>query len=437
MLLRGFMALEKIKSTVDQVVKRVPAVRGKGEEATKQALVLPMLDALGYDIWHPAEVCPEYEADFATKKAGQKEKVDLAILLDDLPRIYFEVKPVDIPLSGHQGQLARYFNATQSVSLAILTNGVEYWFFTDTGDANVMDSCPFFIANLDSLDQGLEVLARFHKSVFSPEAIREYATELNYTAKMVEFLKRELDLREREPSENFVRWILAGEKMYAGRVTANVVERFCPIAKSALQLVLRDIVRRSVAALDKEVTAPAKEAATDQIVPVVADETVESETVEQGCDNVAQRLKIITTERELESFALVKEQFDHCVLSKAPIFEPSARREVSIQLAYKDTSSYFCIYLNKPSWWALRLVTESRVPWVGFNVDQTVAAALIPAGFKRLDPHPWAEFRVAITSPQDLSALHRLVYAAFQKTIEDRKIGRDAEAAANAAIASV
>jgi len=36
-----------------------------------------MLDALGYDIWNPCEVCPEYAADTAIKKAGQKEKVVL------------------------------------------------------------------------------------------------------------------------------------------------------------------------------------------------------------------------------------------------------------------------------------------------------------------------------------------------------------------------
>ena len=161
-------------------------------------------------------------------------------------------------MDGHSGQLARYFNATQSVSLAVLTNGIEYRFFTDTGDVNVMDQSPFYVLSVDAIDPGLEILARFHKSVLSPEAIRDYATELNYTAKMVQFLRAELDLRDREPSENLIRWILAGEGMYEGRVTVNVVERFCPIARSALQIVLRDVVRRSVAALDKEVTAPAR-----------------------------------------------------------------------------------------------------------------------------------------------------------------------------------
>src|SRR3954465_14627223 len=101
------MSVERIKNTVDQIVSRIPLVRGRGEEATKQALILPMLDALGYDIWNPCEVCPEFDADFAIKKAGQKERVDLAVLVGGLPRIYFEVKSADTGLDGHSGQLAR------------------------------------------------------------------------------------------------------------------------------------------------------------------------------------------------------------------------------------------------------------------------------------------------------------------------------------------
>ena len=59
------MSMDELKAVVAQLLTRLPAVRGRGEEATKQALVLPILDALGYDIWNPAEVCPEFDADFA------------------------------------------------------------------------------------------------------------------------------------------------------------------------------------------------------------------------------------------------------------------------------------------------------------------------------------------------------------------------------------
>jgi len=208
------MSFEKLKAVAAQVLNRIPAVRGKGEQATKQSLVLPMLDALGYDIWNAAEVCPEYDADFAIRKAGQKEKVDIAILLALLPRIYVETKSIDEILDGHEGQLARYFNATKTVTLGILTNGIEWRFFTDTGDPNVMDMQPFHIVRLDAPDQGLDVLARFAKSVFSADAIRDYATELRYTSEMANFLRKELDLKDREPSEYFVRWISTTTELF-------------------------------------------------------------------------------------------------------------------------------------------------------------------------------------------------------------------------------
>lgn len=87
--------LEKIRKTVEQICERLNAVKGRGEEATKQAL--------GYNIWLPTEVCPEYEADFAIKKNGQKEKVDIAILKDNVPQIFVEVKSIDVNLDGHEG----------------------------------------------------------------------------------------------------------------------------------------------------------------------------------------------------------------------------------------------------------------------------------------------------------------------------------------------
>ena len=53
-----------------------------GEEATKQALILPFFSALGYDVWEPREVQPEYVSDAAKKKSGQFERVDYAIAVD-------------------------------------------------------------------------------------------------------------------------------------------------------------------------------------------------------------------------------------------------------------------------------------------------------------------------------------------------------------------
>lgn len=433
------MSLERLKERLLAIQARVPMVRGRGEEATKQALVLPMLDALGYDIWNPIEVCPEFEADFAVKKQGQKEKVDLAVVLNGEPRIFFEVKPVDDPLEGHQGQLARYFNGAPTVSLAVLTNGQKYRFFTDTGEPNLLDPTPFYVLKLDGIDLGLDVLSRFHKSTFSPGAIREFATELNYTAKITTYLRGELDLRNRDPSDVLVRWVLAGEGMYDGRVVASVVERFRPIVKNALQLVLRDIVRRSVAALDEGVTAPESQrrdgdasasAATTGPSPTPPATTAPagspggdpSAPPASGADAPeAAARQPVTTAAELAAFAMIKSQFETSALARGKIFDAAVRKEVAIELGYKDTTVYFGVYFNKPGWWFARLQLDGKQPWIALNVPADAAPSLLPPGFTLLPPSAFGDVRVGLRGPDDLHALNRILFAAMSRTVEERR----------------
>jgi len=416
------MATQRLKTLASQILNRLPAVKGRGEEATKQALILPMLDALGYDIWNPAEVCPEYNADFAIKKLGQKEKVDLAVLLEDVPRIYIEVKAVDVSLDGHEGQLARYFNATPSVSLAILTNGIEYRFFTDTGDPNIMDQTPFHLVRLDAeTDHGLEILARFHRSVFSPGSIRDFATELNYTVRISKFLRTELDLGERNPSESFVRWALAGEGSYNGRVTAMVVERFQPIIRDALQIVLRDIVRRSIAALDKEVISPSVSNQTEPPPSEPAPISQDEELSESSDSSNEVRPGRVATENEILLFDRVKAIFEFSESAKAEMYDTQSRKNVPVEILYKSTSSYFAIYLNKPSFWIIRAAVDSKNPWIGFNVNREIGIQLTPPGFERLFETSIAEFRLAVKSIRDINFLTPIVLAAFQQIIDDRK----------------
>jgi hypothetical protein len=91
--------------------------------------------------------------------------------------------------------------------------------------------------------------------------------------------------------------------------------------------------------------------------------------------------------------------------------------------------------LNKPSWWTLRIVIEARTPWIGFNLNPDVGAQLLPTPFRRMEPSPWAEFRVAISSPEDIRALDRVVVAALQETIDNRRPTRDGSPTVKAASA--
>src|SRR4051812_29387574 len=80
------------------------------EEATKNAMVMPFIQILGYNVFDPTEVTPELVADIGTKKG---EKVDYAILRDGRPIMLFECKRCGGELNiNHAGQLFRYFHVT-------------------------------------------------------------------------------------------------------------------------------------------------------------------------------------------------------------------------------------------------------------------------------------------------------------------------------------
>ena len=59
------------------------------EEATKNAFILPLISALGYDVFNPFEVVPEVDCDLNKKKG---EKIDYAIKHDDEIILLIECK---------------------------------------------------------------------------------------------------------------------------------------------------------------------------------------------------------------------------------------------------------------------------------------------------------------------------------------------------------
>lgn len=130
------------------------------EEATKHSLILPLLRALGYDVFDNNEVRPEYVADIGTKKG---EKVDYVILQNGQPVILIEAKQVGIPLKNKVDQLFRYFSVT-SAKIGILTDGVKYLFFTDSQKANIMDTEPYMAIDFKTAtDEELTRLLAYHK----------------------------------------------------------------------------------------------------------------------------------------------------------------------------------------------------------------------------------------------------------------------------------
>ncbi|MGK9231908.1 type I restriction enzyme HsdR N-terminal domain-containing protein [Inquilinus limosus] len=123
------------------------------EEAAKTALVMPFIQALGYDVFNPGEVVPEFTADVGTKKG---EKVDYAICKDGRISILIECKPSSAELSlNHASQLFRYFSVTDA-RLAVLTNGVVYQFYSDVDRPNKMDEKPFYTFSIEASNHPIQ-----------------------------------------------------------------------------------------------------------------------------------------------------------------------------------------------------------------------------------------------------------------------------------------
>jgi hypothetical protein len=295
---------DQILQLASRVEKLLPQL--KTEEATKNALIMPFIQALGYDVFNPFEVNPEFIADLGIKKG---EKVDYAIMKDGQPTILIECKHHLEKLDPHNSQLFRYFHTTKA-KFGLLTNGLNFRFYTDLEEKNKMDSTPFFEFNITEIKETeITELKKFHKSYFDVESITNTASELKYLNELKTLLNKEMI----SPSENFV--VFFTKQVYAGVITAKVKEQFNPIVKRSFNLLISDAINeRLKSALNQE----------KQIE--VAEATKLEDAAQEATSNV------VTTEEELEGFYIVKSLLRQNVASK--------------RITYRDAQSYFAILLD-------------------------------------------------------------------------------------------
>ena len=252
------------------------------EEATKNALVMPFLSALGYDVFNPEHVSPELVADVGLKKG---EKVDYAVKKDGAVIMLVECKTIGTNLAdSHASQLYRYFSVTDA-RIAILTNGVVYRFYSDLESPNRMDKLPFFELDIEKFGSAqIKELENFSRDRFDLEAILETANSLKFRRALVKSIGEEY----RDPSDDLVK--LLASRVYSGRLTKAVVQDFKPNVRDAFQDFIRQQVRsRLDRALESEDSVP-QEAAT-------------------GSDAAAEEVAtdgIQTTQEELDAFNIVR-----------------------------------------------------------------------------------------------------------------------------------
>lgn len=285
----------------------------QNEEATKMALIAPFIQVLGYDIFNPSEVMPEYSADFPEIKSG--ERVDYAILEQGKPKILVEAKPYKTNLKeAEKGQLSRYFHVTEA-RVGILTNGRIYQFYTDLDNANVMDPTPFAEIDLfDLANAPVKEIKKLTKSMYDLAGLLDSAERLKYLGGVKEEIRKEFT----DPGEWFVKEMAS--RVHSGkRVTSSIQDQFKPIVQEAI-----------LAFVNEKVDARLKSAIE------VGNQQDMEEKVEQIAQTVEDHNGIETTAEEIEGLYIVR-------AICASDIDPS-------RLIEKDTKTYFTILVDGNTW---------------------------------------------------------------------------------------
>jgi len=326
----------EFQNAVKNIVNRVETLKDKvvTEEATKTSFILPMLSALGYDIFDPTVVVPEFTADIGKKKG---EKVDYAIMQEEKPLILIEAKPHTEKLDRHKTQLERYFTVTDS-KFAILTNGIEYRFFSDIEKPNVMDESPFLVIDVLNLkDRDIKQLQKFSNESLDIDNILSMAGSKKYINGIKDIFKKEVT----DPSDDM-------SKFFASRLTdkmlrQNVLDEFKAYTKQAFTEIVNDMVNDRI----------------NSIKSRLAEENSPINTSEEEIENSEKNDNgIETTQEELEGFFIVKSILAEIV----PLSSIAAR----------DTKSYFGILLDDNNRkWICRLHFNSKTSkYIGIHVSE-------------------------------------------------------------------
>lgn len=304
---------EKITSLAAKVEQLKSGI--ETEEATKNAFIMPFIhNVLGYNVFNPDEVIPEFTADVGTKKA---EKIDYAIVKDGELQILIEAKPVGSALGiNHASQLFRYFGTTNA-KIALLTNGEQYHFYTDLERPNRMDEVPFMVFDLANLNYALiPELQKLSKASFDLASIINTAGELKY----IDQIKRVLGEQFAEPDSEWLKALTA--RVYPGPITQKVRERFEPLVVKSMEQFLTD-----------QVTILFEDALERKRTPVVVPLN-EAEPEESDDSEIDERERngIVTTEEELDGYQVVR---------------AIACSEVApARIVHRDTKSYMGILLD-------------------------------------------------------------------------------------------
>ena len=299
---------KQVEKNVNGLVTHIQAYSSKcqTEEAAKHALVLPFLQfVLGWDIFNPLEVIPEFTADTGIKRG---EKVDYAVMKKGKIAFIIECKMPGAKLeSAHASQLYRYFGTLLPCRIAILTDGVRYLFYTDTENPNVLDSAPFFSVDFTKPETiMIEELSQFTRETFDVDDVTRTATQLMHAENVKAYLVRQLD----SPSDEFVKLLIN-----ASDANAKFSPKNADIMRSIVKKALENVVQSRV----------------HQVLKTAQIAGSQNGTISEN-GQAAGSKEIVTTVEEWEGFYTVRTLLHDIVHPE--------------RVQFKDTVSYFNVLLD-------------------------------------------------------------------------------------------
>ncbi len=353
---------EAIIAYVKRVKELAEHVRGN-EQATKQSLIGPLLTILGHDLTDPRECIPEYRVDFGPTRSIKP--IDWAFLQGGRPIFFVEAKEVGKKLPNFDEQLADYFAKSPEAKLGILTNGVQWRFFTDIVNSNVMDKEPFvkWDVLLDE-EPPFDFLTLLQKSQFNPQLIRTFAERKHHQNLLVSELNRLL-----EPSREFIKLAIAN--IETRMLTERVLETWKPVVASAIEEWVKQRMLSMVLS-----NPPSNEANANS-------------------GNAA--TKVETTKEELEGFATIQ-----------GLLGPER------PIAYEDTASYFKVHLPERRTWVIcRLYFDRKRPCLWVPIPPEQAQGLVPSFPVTLPQLGWS--CVNLNTDTDIEMLSDLLRASWDQ----------------------
>ncbi len=193
------------------------------EASTKQAVVLRLLSFLGWDIFNVDEVSPDFSVN--------SFNVSYALRAKNSNKVFIEVKRVHEKLDNHQKSLLS-FAAREGVNVAILTNGIIWWFYLPSATGSSQEKWFYSVDLLqqnadDFVPQLIDLLSK--TKVTRGQALKT-AKSLNQNKKQkmaADIVPEAWNKLISQPNTILVELLReTTEKICSYKVEAKIIERF-------------------------------------------------------------------------------------------------------------------------------------------------------------------------------------------------------------------